>query len=50
MLTIISKQKILHTQYARGDSGTDYVNLGMPQKITGVPEGGIAALHILLSN
>lgn len=42
-------QKILHIQYAGGDSGTDHINLGMPQKISRVPEGGILALHILPS-
>ena len=50
MLTIISKQKILHTQYAGGDSGTDNINLRMLQKISSIPEGGgILALHILPS-
>lgn len=41
MLTITSKQKNLHTQHARRDTGTDYINLGMSQKIGNVPGGGV---------
>lgn len=40
MLTIISKQKNLYTQYARRDNGTEYINLGMSQRISSVPKEG----------
>lgn len=40
MLTIISKQKNLYTRYARRDNGTEYINLGMSQRISSVPKEG----------